>query len=76
VRHGPASGQAELDTDPLQQLEQLIALGLAELRAQIELEPGGERHHATRRDLQALADRLLGLALGRTDRAPQGELAR
>ena len=40
------------------------------------LERVDERHHATRRDLQPLADRLLGLALGGAHRAQQRELAR
>jgi len=40
------------------------------------LERVHERDHATRRYLQSLADRLLGLALGGADRAQQRELAR
>ncbi len=40
------------------------------------LERVDERDHAAGRDLQALADRLLGLALGGAHRAQQRELAR
>ena len=39
------------------------------------LERIDERHHAAGRDLQPLADSLLGLALPVGDRAQQGELA-